>query len=113
MSFRSLAVAGVALAAIAGAPAMAQSVSNQLEATEEAAGNAFDVDAEGIEAYVRANVVDDATFAAAPEVGATVGADMTLMPVEGYDAYSYTYFEGRPVIVRNDTRTIVSMGEPE
>ena len=78
---------------------------------ENSSDAAFDAISADVDTYVRANVVDDATFATAPEVGVVVDDTVTLVPVEGFDAYSYTYFEGRPVVVQNDTRAVVWLGD--
>ena len=57
--------------------------------------------------YVRENPIDAGPVLEGRIVdGTIVPADVSLVPVQGYDGYSYFYQEGAPVIVDSQRRVV-------
>lgn len=57
--------------------------------------------------YIRKNPVDPVVLEGEVEVGYEVPADVVLQPVDGYQGYSYIYYDGRPYVVDTATRKVV------
>lgn len=57
--------------------------------------------------YVEQNPVEPVQLGTTVKVGATIPAEVTLNPVPDNQAYSYVYTDAGPILVQNNTRTVV------
>ena len=57
------------------------------------------------------NPVDDSPLPVAPSLGETVPRNVSLVPTSDDTGYAYFYYNGRPVIVDLNTRSVVRFGQ--
>ena len=61
--------------------------------------------------YAVENPVDDSPLPIPPSLGETVPRTVSLVPLSEEAGYAYFYYNGRPVIVDVNTRSVVRFGK--
>ncbi|KQT43106.1 hypothetical protein ASG43_16465 [Aureimonas sp. Leaf454] len=61
--------------------------------------------------YAVENPVDDSPLPIPPSLGETVPVTVSLVPLSEDAGYAYFYYNGRPVIVDLNTRSVVRFGK--
>jgi hypothetical protein len=61
--------------------------------------------------YAIDNPVENSVLRTAPSLGASVPQNIVLTPCADEKTYAYFYYDGRPVIVEQQTRSVVRIGQ--